>query len=159
LGTAEPLASLTPAWQAGHALSRLDPSEHEKVLTLATAVAGMWNPASHLPTLGPVGGVAQAKIFPDVKPETPKITRGTLGGDGYYLEAVLTSKGAGVERLILTKFKAADYLGRPTDRPFEIIQEDPYLASYLLYHYLPGAIRDKDNPVTTLGEMIWTLEG
>src|SRR5262245_5583119 len=153
LGTADALASLTPAWQAGRALSILDPTEDQrKALTLAEAVATVWNPAS-------VWRVAQAKIFPDVKPETAKVTRVTLGGDGYYLEAVLTSKGAGVEKLILTKFKAADYLGRPTDRPFEMIQEDPYLASYLLYHYLPGAIRDKDNPVTTLGEMIWTLEG
>src|SRR5438105_76896 len=47
----------------------------------------------------------------------------TIGGDGYHLSVDTTSRGAGVRRVLLNRFKAADWQGRPAlpERPLELI--------------------------------------
>lgn len=77
------------------------------------------------------------------------------GGTKYHVQAVLSTRGGGVERLTLNKFKAADWLGRPVDSELELIQEDPIVPSFLLYHY---SAPEAKHPLTTLGERNWTLE-
>jgi len=82
----------------------------------------------------------------------------TLGGDGYHLLVDTISRGAGVRRLVLRRFNAADWRGRPVDPPreFELIQDDEHAPSYRMYHY---ANPDDQNPVLGLGEKIWKFEG
>jgi len=75
------------------------------------------------------GKEAPAKALPEAAP-----TEVTIGGDGYHIEAVITSLGAGVRKLTLTKFKAATWLGLPDPdgAPLELIQDDPYQPSFRL---------------------------
>lgn len=87
--------------------------------------------------------------------------RHVLGGKDFFLEAVLTSRGAGVEKLTLNKFEAANRFGRPLDKPLDLIQEDPFFPSFLLYHFPMVEKRDptKFYPVLTLGQRIWDFKG
>lgn len=91
---------------------------------------------------------------PPLKNEPAKTE--TLGGAEFHLSVDITTRGAGVRRVVLNRFKAADWRGRPTDRELEIIQDDEFSPSFRMYHYEnPG----DDNPVFGLGEKIWTFEG
>src|SRR5437870_5078708 len=61
-----------------------------------------------------------AEKKPQAEPEpAPQTYR--LGSPKTHLQVLLTSKGAGVQQVILTRFKAADYLGKPADRELELI--------------------------------------
>jgi len=48
----------------------------------------------------------------------------TLGGEGFNLQAVITSRGAGVRSVVLTHFKATDKMGRPENERLHLIPED-----------------------------------
>jgi YidC/Oxa1 family membrane protein insertase len=87
--------------------------------------------------------------------ELPLVTE-SLGGDGFHLTVDTTSRGAAVRKVVLNRFKAADWRGRPTDREFQLIQDDVFAPSYRMYHYLDPT--DK-NPVFGLGDAIWKFEG
>jgi YidC/Oxa1 family membrane protein insertase len=82
----------------------------------------------------------------------------TLGGEGYHLTVDTISRGAGVRRLVLNRFNAADWRGRPTNppRPLELIQDDEFTPAYRMYHYVNPS---DQNPVLGLGEKIWKFEG
>ncbi|MCS7045958.1 MAG: YidC/Oxa1 family insertase periplasmic-domain containing protein [Gemmataceae bacterium] len=95
----------------------------------------------------------QPPAEPDPEPPLKVVT---LGSDSTYLRADLTTRGAGVQKLVLTRFKAADYLGRPTDRELELIQEDSITPSFLMYHY---PTHEHDHPVLPLGQKNWHFEG
>jgi YidC/Oxa1 family membrane protein insertase len=107
----------------------------------------------------------QAKAQPPApKPAAPprqafprKIVQ--IGGDSYKLDVLLTSLGAGVQRLVLTQFLAADRMGRPVggDVKLELIPSEFNIAepSFLLYHY---ANPEDEHPVDTLGKIEWELE-
>jgi YidC/Oxa1 family membrane protein insertase len=106
--------------------------------------------------------VAEADLKPATKPAPKKepepqlpIERYTLGGADAHITAVLTTKGAGIEKLSLNRFEAADYLGQPTGRTLELIQQDPFQPSFLMYHY-EGV--DDDRPLQTLGDRVWKFE-
>src|SRR5262249_6842505 len=64
-----------------------------------------------------------------------------------------------------TGFKAADSLGRPTDKLLQIVEDNPYYASYLMYHYGKEDARSPDpqglksSPHTTLADAIWKVDG
>jgi YidC/Oxa1 family membrane protein insertase len=89
----------------------------------------------------------------------PKLyTLGNPADPSFYINAVLTTKGAGIEKLILSKFEAATREGRPAGRLLELIQEDPILPSFLMYHY-PDVDKEDSRPVTTLGEKLWEYKG
>jgi YidC/Oxa1 family membrane protein insertase len=97
-------------------------------------------------------------MVPD-KAVRPAARQVTLGGPGYFIEAGLTTQGAGVSRLTLTEFKQANWLGRPVDdppnAPLHLIPEDPIRPSYVMYFY-----PDPDkSPVLGLGEKMWDLDG
>jgi YidC/Oxa1 family membrane protein insertase len=102
---------------------------------------------------------AEKKLIAPVKEvATEPLKTETLGGDGYHLLVDTISRGAGVRRLVLRRFNAADWRGRPTDPPreLELIQDDEHSPSYRMYHYAnPG----DQNPVLGLGEKIWKFEG
>lgn len=81
-----------------------------------------------------------------------------LGDKDYFLNAELTNHGAGVRKLTLTKFEGANWWGKPEHKPLDLIQEDPFMPSFRMYHY-PDPTMEKDRfPVTTLGERIWKYE-
>src|ERR1700683_4200392 len=73
---------------------------------------------------------AEPKKDEKPKPVVPEkeepLKEESLGGDGYHLTVDTISRGAGVWRLVLNRFNAADWRGRPTDpaRPLELIQAD-----------------------------------
>lgn len=95
----------------------------------------------------------------------------TIGGPDYFLEAKLTTRGAGVQALWLNQFEAADYLGKPVPgKTLELIQEDPITPSFLLYHYPNSSVKPTDPapksddpnnkaPRITLGATNWKLDG
>jgi YidC/Oxa1 family membrane protein insertase len=119
---------------------------------------------------------------PEVKDtrKEEKLETATLGGEIdpttkknlFHLSVDVTSLGAGVRKLTLNRFGAANWRGLPVrevnedgsfkvnqDGAFELkkmqlIQDDEFSPSYRMYHYLdPKA----ENPVLGLGEQIWKL--
>jgi YidC/Oxa1 family membrane protein insertase len=100
--------------------------------------------------LGMLTTLKEAPIVP-----TEEVQTIVLGGAKHHLKAVLTTRGAGVQKLTLNKFEAADWLGRPEKEPLELIQDDPILPSFLMYHF-PTAKAER--PEFTLGDRIWKLE-
>lgn len=100
-------------------------------------------------------------ILPDYLGGMHQVSRYALGGEDYFLKATLTSQGAGIERLTLNKFDAADRFGTPLNRPLDLIEEDPLYPSFLLYHYpmVEKGQPTKFVPVLTLGQRIWSFDG
>jgi YidC/Oxa1 family membrane protein insertase len=146
-------AFLPPSPPPAMVWQRLPPLQREGLTVLSGALAA---PASHINytdalKLWTARPVARSK--PGGEPKTF-----VLGGtDKDYLRVVLTNKGAGVQELILTRFEAATREGRPADRPLALIQDDPVLASFLMYHY-PDAEKEDSRPVLTLGERLWEYQ-
>jgi YidC/Oxa1 family membrane protein insertase len=91
------------------------------------------------------------KPVPKAEPEREPQTF-TLGSAETHLQVTFTERGAGVQRLLLTRFEGADYLGKPTRQTLELIQEDPYRPSYVMYHYPDPS---SEHPVLGLGEKTW----
>jgi YidC/Oxa1 family membrane protein insertase len=122
--------------------------------------------AAHTSLVGTLVKIAEVKDVQD--PVKPKPETYVLGGDGYFLKVVVTNQGAGIRSVTFTEasgFKAADALGRPTDKDLQIVQDDPYLPSYLMYHYGKEDARSPDPqglktpPHTTLADAIWKVDG
>lgn len=109
-----------------------------------------------LPSPGTLGLFGYPQFVPKLVKEASAKTF-TIGSDKTFIRAELTSRGAGVQRLILNQFKGANWLGEPLDTPLELIPEDTEVASFLMYHY-PNA-RKPEFPIQTLGRRIWTYEG
>jgi YidC/Oxa1 family membrane protein insertase len=104
---------------------------------------------------------AKKKDEPPRPPRPPEVaapTEETLGGEGdYYITVVLTSRGAGVRRLSLKHFEAADWLGRPDDgKELQLIQDDPFQPSFRMYHFPDG--NAEVPPLLGLGERQWKRE-
>jgi hypothetical protein len=74
------------------------------------------------------------------------------GGKDDYLRVKLTTRGAGIQELILNRFEAATREGRPAGHELALIQDDPLRASFLMYQYLDP---EKAEPVDTLGKALW----
>lgn len=116
-------------------------------------IAETWQPALHLLPTTPLQALALLpRVVPVIEP-VPEST--TLGGEGYHLEAVFTTRGAAVRSVTLKRFKAANYLGRPTEHPLELVPDDPIQPSYQIHHY---ADPKAEAPVLGLGQLLWKLE-
>jgi YidC/Oxa1 family membrane protein insertase len=97
------------------------------------------------------------------KEEQHAVLEKTLGDPNnpdYYILATITTRGGGIRNLTLPKFQRADENGRPvfdngTKVPLQLIQDDPVIASFLMFHYPAPA---KEEPVATLGMNIWKVE-
>jgi YidC/Oxa1 family membrane protein insertase len=96
---------------------------------------------------------------PQLHPEpAPELI--ALGGDGYFLNVKLTTRGGGVDQVILNHFHQADRMGLPAKDPngqpklLELIphSEEP---SFALYHYARPD-QDEERPLDTLGRRNWT---
>ncbi len=96
----------------------------------------------------------KVEIKQPAKEEPPKTD--SLGGPGFHLTVDTISRGAGVRRVALNRFKAANWRGEPTDRDLELIQDDEFKPSFRMYHFLDAD--DKKPPVFGLGEKVWTVE-
>jgi YidC/Oxa1 family membrane protein insertase len=117
---------------------------------------------------GEAGGPATPFRLPPAPPVTPQDRLVRLGSDdrgsAFHLGVLLDPRGAGVRRIVLNKFQAADWLGRPdwidaqqrVPRPLELVSSDANepAPSYLLNHY---DVRDPtdDKPLDTLGRAQW----
>jgi YidC/Oxa1 family membrane protein insertase len=85
----------------------------------------------------------------------------SLGGDDFNLAVTLTNRGAGVRELTLTKFKAADWYGRPAKddkgQPLSLQMIPPSDAtSFAIYHYATADDKEKQ-PLDTLGKRDWQI--
>ncbi len=83
----------------------------------------------------------------------------------YYISAKLTTLGGGVQSLTLPKFEKADENGQPVyfpdgkPMPLELIQNDPYLPSFLMMDYLdPTSTNEKWDVSPLLGQSVWKKE-
>ena len=104
----------------------------------------------------------QPKPPPAPIPPPVKIVQGPhkeiqVGGEDFNIDAVLSTHGAGVQRLILTHFQAADRMGKPENGLLELLPErinkdDP---SNVILHY---ARADNDHPEAVLGQIEWNVD-
>src|SRR5262249_37421481 len=84
-----------------------------------------------------------ANSKPKIKIDQPKDKTFILGETDkntppdkrFFITAVFTDQGAGVQRVTLNDFKGADRLGLTTHQPLHLVQEDPFYPSFLMYHY------------------------
>jgi YidC/Oxa1 family membrane protein insertase len=146
----------------------------KKLSPVARAAMGGVSTATLTAAFPPVLGgwvVAAARLSPQAPaPAAGRLESVTLGGAGYDLTVVLTTRGAGVQSLTLNRFQAANREGRPVyakvngERekvPLELIREDSVNPSFTLYHFPdPGKAGEEPSgsPTTTLGEVLWKLE-
>jgi YidC/Oxa1 family membrane protein insertase len=85
----------------------------------------------------------------------------TLGDDDYFLRVRLTPLGAGVDQVVLTRFREADHMGLPAKtpdgqpKPLELIPASTQ-PSFTLYHYArPDS--EEERPLDTLGRRRWVV--
>jgi YidC/Oxa1 family membrane protein insertase len=119
-----------------------------------------WNAFADL-VLPPGQATAGASHPERITPADHLITLGdTLSDSPFHLRVLIDPRGAGVRSVILNKFKAADALGRPTDKLLELIPEQDNTAhsSYLLYHFDPNDSAS-ERPLDTLGSVVWHQVG
>jgi YidC/Oxa1 family membrane protein insertase len=105
------------------------------------------------------------EVKPPPKQERAPHREYTLGDTSFNITAVVTSKGAGVRKLYLTKFQGANRLGRPeweadgtTPRQLELLQDsedenlppEERIPSFCLYLY---SNPKKAEPLPTLGPL------
>jgi YidC/Oxa1 family membrane protein insertase len=88
----------------------------------------------------------------------------TLGSDDpaspFNLRVVLTSRGAGVQSVVLNKFKEANRLGLPAGNPpppLGLVPTDRQHPSFILYHYAEPVEGHPEHPLATLGETEWAV--
>jgi YidC/Oxa1 family membrane protein insertase len=96
------------------------------------------------------------QVLPAQEKAVPLPTATSLGGEGFHLQVELTSLGAGVRSVTLSRFEAANYLGQPAGHKLELVPDDPIQPSYLLHHYPDPKAK---NPVLGLGEILWDAKG
>ena len=78
----------------------------------------------------------------------------------FFITAVFTNRGAGIQKVTLNDFNGADRLGLGTGQLLHLVQEDPFFPSFLMYHYKTPEVDEKNNPpLSALGEQIWKYEG
>jgi YidC/Oxa1 family membrane protein insertase len=151
--------------------------------TLAAEAAPLANPPVNLPwvvsqVLARREAAEQVALFLDrfknfFAPAPTSARTIDFSGDKFYLQVKLTTLGAGVQRLTLPKFQAADELGKPvfamangqrTKVLLDLIPEDPIRPSFLMYHY-PDPLGDPDDPDPAkrshpsplLGQEVWEV--
>ncbi|MGL4552556.1 MAG: membrane protein insertase YidC, partial [Gemmataceae bacterium] len=81
-----------------------------------------------------------------------------LGDENTTLRAVLDPRGAGVRRVTVNTFRAADQDAKPTNDPLDLVPADANTdePAHLLYHF-DGP--DAKRPVDTLGTVRWQTKG
>jgi YidC/Oxa1 family membrane protein insertase len=101
------------------------------------------------------------KAPPPKTPSTFKPEIVTLGEASeeskYHLQVQLTTRGGGVQGVILNKFREADADGREVPGELlHLVPSDPDLPSNLLFHF--GNPDEKDHrPLVTLGQQKWEI--
>ena len=140
---------------------KAEPPIDPRYLPFLAAVRAAFDPASAADPWRLTAIFAESqKWLPRATPpaQVPDIVvLGGLKDSKHHMEVKLTARGAGVQRLVLNKFRAANYLGRPVpDQDLELIGDDPFLPSYLMYLY--NDFDDDARPIDTLGRVNWTLD-
>jgi YidC/Oxa1 family membrane protein insertase len=159
-------------WQFGDvsalALAPAAPLGMGSALELLTEVA-----RAHPSQREPIRFALAPKAEPEPKPKPvqaevvrPKVEPRvfTLGDESSNLKVRVTSRGAGVQSVILNKFQAASTMGLPDwddaehkqPEPLELIPRDKnrFTPSSLLYQYDPP---DSERPIDTLGQADWSV--
>lgn len=109
--------------------------------------------------------LAQEREKARPKPVVAKSETVNLGDDSFNLQVKLTSKGAGVQQVVLTKFQEANDLGLPVKDgnapvPLHLVpkESNTRFPSNLLYHYATPAEKHPEHPEAALGEIEWVLK-
>jgi len=101
-------------------------------------------------------------VTPEKQPED--FLLGDPKSPEYYILAIGTTHGGAIRSLTLPKFQKADENGKPafnadgTKMPLALIEDDPYVPSFSMYHYPNPEDTEKTGCVTTLGQKTWKLE-
>ncbi len=129
---------------------KVSPEGHKKLAAASLLAQLPFNPLLPLP-----------KLKPAPAPEGPRTL--VLGkGKDYFIQASITTRGGGVRELILPMFQAADDEGHPVfdadgeKVPLRLIRDDPFYASFLLYHYADP--KKEESVQARLGEIVWKVE-
>lgn len=100
------------------------------------------------------------------RPKQPHIEDIPLGGPGFNLQVALTTRGAGVEGIVLPEFQEATTEGKPDWEivngvrkpvPLAMIPKNPLAPSDLLYAYAASDEAHPANPRAELGTEDWKL--
>jgi YidC/Oxa1 family membrane protein insertase len=122
------------------------------------------------PTPAGVAVFLRSPGAPRFRPPEQDTTDVDLSDKDFFLQVRLTTRGAGVRRLRLPKFQAADELGLPVFTqtggkrepvPLDLIPDDGIRPSFRMFHYPHPSATDPNkrfSPSTALGEAIWQLE-
>ena len=102
------------------------------------------------------------KVAEPVKPPPAVVQRPaapheeiTLGGEGFNLTTVVTTRGAGVQSVVLNHFQAADEMGRPLQELLHLVPADRDRPSNLLDLFKAP---DDEDAQDTLGQLEWQVE-
>lgn len=81
-----------------------------------------------------------------------------LGDESTTMRVVFDPRGAGVRRVTLNRFRAADEDGRPTSEPLDVVPASSNTdePAYLIYHHDHSEAK---RPVETLGTVNWQTAG
>jgi YidC/Oxa1 family membrane protein insertase len=89
----------------------------------------------------------------------------TLGdAENFNIQAIVTTDGGGIQRLILNKFEQADRLGRSEHHSLNLIPDDRLFfwnggrPSFALYHFAKVDHSNPEDLVDTLGKLEWTVD-
>ncbi|HVS38316.1 MAG TPA: YidC/Oxa1 family insertase periplasmic-domain containing protein [Gemmataceae bacterium] len=118
-------------------------------------------PPAAKPEERPAPAPVVAATTPPTPADSPKLkTLGEPNGASkFHLYVVLDPRGAGVRRVVLNKFQQANYLGRPTNLPEELVPADPDNLSNLLLAYEINDKKADARPLDTLGKIEWAVDG
>lgn len=134
------------------------PAQLATICALAAHAAGEPAPAV---AKAPEPPKAAAPEPPVPAAEHREIVLGEDAADSpFNFQVVLTSHGAGVQRLVLNKFLQANRLGQPDGDPpppLHLIPDNPGEPSNLLYHYAPSEETHPEHPLDTLGKLEWAV--
>ncbi len=174
-----PLLELAPTGTglgdvASFAAAELARSLPREVRDKAAAEAAEEKTRAELRPPGFVAGAARVAGDSVTRAARPKPEFIDLGGEGYNLRVRLTTRGGGVDRVVVPRFPQADWYGRGVKQPDglpqplhlipsaedvppverENMHPDWAEPSFVVYHY---ATPDETRPESTLGEMIWQI--
>jgi YidC/Oxa1 family membrane protein insertase len=120
-------------------------------------------PAEEKPKPGPPAVVAKPEKPPAVQLPHEEIVLGDA--EPFFIRLIITTRGGGIQSLVLPKFQEADRVGRPVkgEELYLIPEGDQETdqAAFLLYHFAkpnPKPDDAKNPPIETLGKVEWRKE-
>jgi YidC/Oxa1 family membrane protein insertase len=134
-----------------------DAKKEQAEVDLTRVTAGYWFGRGIMQGVAPVGPPAADAVV--------DIPLGDPADPTYFVVATISTRGGGIRNLTLPKFQKANATGQPvfnadgSRAPLQLIGDDPFSASFLLFHYpVPDKTDRIGDVLNTLGERIWKVE-